>query len=121
VSIELKPGRYYVGVWWMAWTGGDWMACIWNDGERECLQYRFRYHVDDKVFDSDDQKSWYEMTREIQPDAVIVQEMNTSVRALGAAIGAVEIEYIYIGGDSEKVFRAIVNAPWAHFRKAGDE
>lgn len=98
------------------------MACVWNDGEREHLQYRFRYHVDDRVFDSDDRKSWYELARDgIRPDAVVIAEMNTVVRALGAEIGADEIEYIYIGGDSEKAYRAIINAPWAHFRKAGDE
>jgi len=119
--IELKEGRYYVGVWWVAWTGGDWMACVWRDDKEEHLQYRFRYYADDKAFDSDDTKNWYSMARDIQPDAETIEQVNTVARAIGAELEAVDVEYIYIGGDNMKAWRALQNAPWAHWRRADDE
>jgi hypothetical protein len=54
-----------VGIWIVALPEtGDWMAHIRElaPDEKYALVYRFRYTVDDKIFDSADQKHWYEGT-----------------------------------------------------------
>lgn len=51
-----------VGIWFLeTMPGQDWMASLREiepDKKYE-LVYRFRYHKDDKPFDSADEKSWY--------------------------------------------------------------
>jgi hypothetical protein len=54
-----------VGVWFLSVAPGvDWLAAV-REVEPELkyeLTYRFRYHKDDKSFDSKDEKHWYEGT-----------------------------------------------------------
>lgn len=54
-----------VGVWFLAtMETQDWMASVREiepDTKYE-LVWRFRYYNDDKVFDSEDRKSWYQGT-----------------------------------------------------------
>jgi phage terminase Nu1 subunit (DNA packaging protein) len=50
-----------VGIWFVGLPDSDWLASIFMENGKPCLVYRFRYHVDDKSFDSKDQKNWYRM------------------------------------------------------------
>ncbi len=50
-----------VGVWFVGLQDSDWLASIFMEDDKACLVYRFRYHVDDKSFDSKDKKNWYRM------------------------------------------------------------
>jgi hypothetical protein len=52
-----------VGIWFLGTVNGhqDWLAALreLEPDRRYELTYRFRYHDDDKVFDSKDRKNWY--------------------------------------------------------------
>lgn len=55
----IEIGEHTIGVWCVAMSGSDWLAHLrrQDDGTFEFV-YRFRYHADDRVFDSTDRKSW---------------------------------------------------------------
>lgn len=50
-----------IGIWFVGLPKGDWLASVFTEDDKPCLIYRFRYHVDDKAFDSDDEKNWYRL------------------------------------------------------------
>jgi pullulanase/glycogen debranching enzyme len=62
MTIDIKPEYHYAGLWraQLVQSEGDFLAVVFHDTERWRLVYRFRYYVDNKVFNSDDRKSWYE-------------------------------------------------------------
>ena len=43
------------GIWCAAFEGGDYLLALYPSK----IVFRFRYHKDDKIFDSKDKKSWY--------------------------------------------------------------
>ena len=50
MTIEFKPGRYFVGIWAAAFDDGNVLGSVWSDDQKEWhLQYRFRYIKDDKL------------------------------------------------------------------------
>lgn len=55
-----------VAIWYLVTIQNhqDWMAAISEvePDNKYMLRYRFRYYKDDKVFDSDDKRNWYEGT-----------------------------------------------------------
>jgi hypothetical protein len=61
--MEFQPDDYILAVWFAETDGGDFLMSVkkakgsdvW-DGE-----YRYRYIKDDKIFDSEDEKSFYTM------------------------------------------------------------
>ena len=60
MSIEIT--KETIGIWFVELGGSqDWLGAVWRTDEGTILRYRFRYYVDDKTFDSDDKKSWYEV------------------------------------------------------------
>jgi hypothetical protein len=70
VGIEEKAGMLIdekiVGIWYLSTipNAQDWQAAVREiepDNKYE-LVYRFRYYKDDKVFESEDRKSWYKGT-----------------------------------------------------------
>jgi hypothetical protein len=58
--IPLRDQVYYVGFWFLSGREGDWLACVYQDGEDGFwhLVHRCRQHTDDRVWGSDDPKSW---------------------------------------------------------------
>jgi hypothetical protein len=63
MTIELDDKSYVVGMWFSSdpKTNNDWLACMIKDPNNP-KKYkgwsRFRYTKDDKIFDSEDEKSW---------------------------------------------------------------
>lgn len=62
MTIEIKPGRYFVGFWCVPGQNMDYLAAVYRDGkERDWhIVYRFRYYRDGNLgIDSADEKRWY--------------------------------------------------------------
>lgn len=66
MTIELSDTSTILGHWFTNIPGGDFMATVYRDNNDSPwqLRYRFRYHVDDKAFNSQDIKNWYQGTAE---------------------------------------------------------
>jgi len=63
VSVILDETIY--GLWFIEIPehGQDWLGSIKrNDDGTYTMNYRHRYYKDDKIFDSEDEKSWYKAT-----------------------------------------------------------
>ncbi len=63
VIFELTETSYVEAVWYVAWTDKDWMAMVYRDTPEAPWRatYRFRYYRDSEAFQSDDEKSIYDV------------------------------------------------------------
>src|SRR4029077_16949140 len=78
--FSLAEDAYVVCAWWLHGREQDFMAVLQRPTDAADLRidYRFRYYVDDKVFDSDDIKSAYscDLTGRTEVESLaIVDEM----------------------------------------------
>jgi len=64
-GINIVKENMYIGLWSAMFDGGDYLAVAWKTptGPWEAT-YRFRYHVDEKVWHSEDEKHWYTIRAE---------------------------------------------------------
>jgi hypothetical protein len=97
----------------------DWMGSAWHGEDDELhLSYRFRYYEDNKSFDSEDRKVWYDMTiHGDTPEAVeklvdTIRMLITEMERIGIAGEAYEL-MMGPGGIDEmmKIFEAM---PFTH-------
>lgn len=82
-----------IGIWFVGLEDSDWLASIFMKDGKACLVYRFRYHVDDKSFDSKDKKNWYTMepTAGRDGDLEKLLEVVRSIAGLMAAKSDTEV------------------------------
>lgn len=64
-----------VGMWQFGFPGGDFLGAITRLDDSYKLDYRFRYHVDDKTHDSEDIKNWYGGMISCETDAQAINVM----------------------------------------------
>lgn len=127
MSIEIKPGRYYLFQFFINVTpechppnGGDLMGIVWREEDQPTtwnMDYRHRYYEDDKVWGSEDRKSWYECRGLEMPEAEVLEKIKTVVEMWGH-LGGSEPDYFMIQGNSEKWFELMrANPPpWMHVK-----
>ena len=59
--MTIESTKDTIGIWYIKiGDDQDWMAGLTKVEDGLMLQYRFRHYKDDKVWDSKDEKSWYE-------------------------------------------------------------
>jgi hypothetical protein len=108
-------------IWYVQGKQMDWLACIESAEEegRFKLTYRFRYYVDKKAWDSEDRKSWYEMTAADMAKGIETVRMLAEVIKMRAkAEGAGEMWELLRGTGSMKSFMAQFAAlPFAHMKQ----
>lgn len=107
-----------VALWYVALTPKqDWMAAVRElvPDEKYELKYRFRYHVDDLIFDSEDRRNWYEGTLTGTRSFVIIG-MKTVAAALQTKSGGKLFEYMNDKG-MEDFMRRFQDAPFVHMRQ----
>lgn len=77
MSLVMTDKSYIVSIWMgnspIEKLPADWMGILYNDEKGWHFSYRFRYHMDDKVFNSDDVKYWYHGL--LQPEPVDAPEI----------------------------------------------
>lgn len=126
--IEIRPGMYFVGIWQAAINGGDFMAAMWRNDQDHVWEakYRFRYHKDDKVFNSQDTRKWYRLRS--QDDSYTEKEkMKYALDQLmvaGEALGYMtDTSYTECEGDGAKMMELMSgpDMPTFHVRHAERE
>ena len=117
--VELRPGVYYYGWWWVAWKGTDWLACAWKEDGQVHGVCRFRYYLDKLVFGSVDRKSGYKFDMPgSTPDEDVIARVTSVAQVLALASLADEAEFVRVCGDHEQALAAIEHSPWAHVLQA---
>jgi len=51
-----------IGIWYVEGNDKNWLLTLFHEDGVVKGKYRFRYYKDDDAFNSDDEKSWYNMT-----------------------------------------------------------
>lgn len=66
MTFQIKEGRYVAAMFFLFAPDNtqDWHGIVWRErpGDIWHFDYRFRYYMDDKAHDSEDEKSWYACT-----------------------------------------------------------
>lgn len=107
-----------VGIWTVqTMPGQNWMAGIRElvPDQKYELVYRFRYEVDDKVFDSEDHKSWYEGVLSGTRNYVL-QSFRQVAHTLAATSVGPLYEILNENGDLKDFQRRLFDCPPMHAR-----
>lgn len=128
VTIEIKEGRYFLGLWFVSGSNTrDWLCAAYHDeGSDEWnVRYRFRYYKDDKNDDSADDKSWYHCTMSFKDtsEEKLLSTMDTMANALVATgYGPCMHRDIVRSSDPKVCMRFFEQNPdWAHLQKVSAE
>ena len=101
------PGQDVLAMVYKDTPEGEWRGTI-----------RFRYYRDDKVFDSKDEKSVYELTapKDADPER-LVQGMVQAVTQATVAVGQEpKVQVLPINGGVKELLATLKAQPWAHWQ-----
>ena len=125
MTIEIRDGRYFAAMWFIAGDGHDWHAALYHDAAPEApweLVFRFRYYDDNEIHDSQDHKSWY---KSIAPRTRTEEQVVADVERLVADLmtsGRYDERFptVVIQSDRpEAVADKLSRQPWAHGKGLG--
>lgn len=121
ISMDEKTLFHSITFVGAAAKGVDWMGSVFRkEGEPWTFLYRFRYHVDEKTFDSDDVKHWYCLKSDSFDDecpARLVESVRFIVKLIEAQFEA-KADVVLIEGNGEKAFEMISARPWCEVKSA---
>lgn len=94
--IEMKPDRYYIGIWFgdlpqFVSRRGNWMSCVWREHSwpegQWRVQFRFRYYEDPAPWAPSD-SSWYklDLTGETEETASAKVDQLARVTCVGQGV-----------------------------------
>jgi len=131
--IEIKPEDYYLGMWFFELPdqfsrfgkGGDFMLCVQRKKTEPTtwqITFRFRYKKDGRIWDSDDEKSWYRATATGKTEAQMEQDMHGFIKTIGVAAARIA-DFFPIRGDGDEFARKIQESPppWMHAKQMSRE
>lgn len=107
-----------VGIWFIGISDKqDWLAGLTEvePDSKYLLQYRFRYHNDDKIFDSKDKKNWYEGTVSGTRNYCLLSLRNVA-QELALRAGGQTVYEILNEGNMEDFMRRFQDMPFAFAR-----
>jgi len=124
-------GGYFVGFWFLAAKNGDdFMATLHRPAGATELQldYRFRRRVDDKIFDSDDTKSSYEVdfTGKTEDESIAIVDRIIAELVNAGYVGS-RLPWLIkkrswrriVRGDERAFWLAIKDLPFVHMTRPG--
>ncbi len=123
VIFELTETSYVEAVWYVAWTDKDWMAMVYRDAPEAPWRatYRFRYYTDSEAFQSDDEKSIYDVKGTDPSDETHARLCIGFDRVMGEMAqdpGVRTCEKLDIHGDSDRFMKLFTSRSWAHVKVA---
>jgi hypothetical protein len=115
----IKVDEKIVGLWYVSLPGQDWLAGVREliPNEKYELVYRFRYYKDDKVFESDDRKSWYagELSGTRHFIVAGLRSLSRGIAEMGAT-DSTHHELLNESGDLAEFQRRLQDAPYMYAR-----
>lgn len=129
--ITLESTNPPIALWFIGLGDAlDFMGCLKRASAQSPefhFDYRFRYHRDEKVFDSEDVKHWYHMTaRDKTEEEVlsltrgIVLDLCAKAKEFGTTPQLSEMLYKNYS-DFDHFMREFQNHPWAYSKIASKE
>ena len=121
MTIQLDDKSYIVGMWFSSdpVTNNDWLACVVRDPEnpnRFIGWSRFRYIRDEKIFDSEDKKSWTNFSSaEGATENQMIAYLGIMQRGIEA--GYPDMDQILVKGDLKKLIGLAKDKPWMNMKQ----
>jgi hypothetical protein len=119
--IEIDSDSYIVGFWYASCprTNNNWLCCIIRDPDnpkRYKGWYRFRYSKGDKIFDSDDEKTWVSFTSiNDETEFEAIGKMNDMQRNAIKMLYP-DIDCLMIQGDISTFLEKAKTKEWMHLK-----
>lgn len=121
MTFPLTEDTHYDTIVFVACEGQDFQGAVFRDGPPGSdwtLRYRFRYHADDKVWGSEDRKSWSGYTipaatvaeHGISPAVNALREMSGKLSELAGG----DLTELYVNGDGLEALVMMMAHPWCH-------
>ena len=112
----LQPieGDHVLAVIFVPFDWGNLLTYVWTRDRVPMASYRFRHYRDDKIFDSDDEKSWYTVTGRDDGEELL---QALSEHALAIAIQFRSLappQVVRVDGDIVRMLSALAEQPWAN-------
>ena|SRR5215510_11133393 len=109
----------FVGTWFVEFAPRqkmDWMIGLRHEGgDKYSFDYRFRYHKDNKIFDSKDEKSWYSGSGEFKSREAAISSIREMAEHLAQKAGGRCHELVREEDEGIISFMDRMTAmPWAH-------
>jgi hypothetical protein len=120
--IKLDDNSYIVGIWFSEdpETGHNWMATVIADPNKSGffkIYSRTRYHKDNKIFDSNDEKNWINASsKEGQTEDQIINITNHLQSLL--RVFYKNLDKLIVQGNLEKLIDLSFSKPWLNFKMA---
>lgn len=123
VIFEVTETSYVEAVWYVAWEHMDWMAMVYRDGPDRPWRatYRFRYYKDNEAWQSEDEKSIYDVKGTDGSDTtreVLAHGFDEVIAAMAQDPGVRTHEKLDIHGDSDRFVELFTSRSWAHVKVA---
>jgi hypothetical protein len=123
MSIRITPENYYVGFWSFALpeNTGNFLACAWRQPDESTtwhFQYRFRYYRDSKVFESDDERHWWEGTAKNKTQEQFEADFTRCMNQIALKAGAI-VDFYAVRCCGAEMMDKLPAAPppWMHVRE----
>ena len=118
--ITLKEDTEVVGIWFCGNAIVDFLGQAQVENGKITAVYRFRYHVDDKAFDSKDNKQWYILGPiEDNPGArERLKETMHEIVLSGIRIFGMPAASIFPGGTGTEAIEWLKKQDFVHMRVA---
>ena len=133
MSFEIQPEHRYIGMWHYKippelskfGKGGNFCAMLWRaPGAPEnewVFQFRFRYYRDERVFEHDDEMSWYSaIARGTEAE---VEARTHDVCKIQATAAGSESDFYALHCDGKETLTKFEQAPpyWLHLQSSHAE
>ncbi len=124
MTIELTDDSYILGFWYChdPLTQNDWMLCMQRSRKtgKWHADYRFRYRQDDKIFGSEDKKSWYRINYKDdgsppENDEELEHKMDGFQQHMRMMFP--DASKLMIKGGLKDLLEKSKNVPWMHIRQ----
>lgn len=122
--MEMKEDDYILGVWFAEAPNNDnfMLTLKRDDSPKNWIgEYRFRYLVDDKAFNSDDKKSFYGIKIKDKTENQVIKEMNKALKYVHKEKYTKRNEFVEIKGGLEKFMFRLAQQDWANVKQVSKE
>jgi hypothetical protein len=120
-AMLVIDGRYFSHMWFVSGPAQEFdvLGAMFRNPTtgRFMLRYRFRYHVDAKVFDSEDRRNHFEIDTKAENEGELLGTFSKMFRTLADKAG-LDYESIPIRtGDPEAILKIMDQQPWTESKK----